>query len=344
MFHLHLAGCLSFLERRSTMSDFKSILAEEMDSFLAQYKQEVNDASYYRSRMLLIKFDEYLDSIRCTDKNITEKQIYEWLGGFDVKKSTICKIITTLRGLFRHLKGYGYRPFIPPYPKVRDDYIAYIFTDKELERIFSVVDGGAGISKAYPYREVELPIIIRILYGCGMRLGEVLSLKVENIDFNRGTFVLKETKSKEYRYVPMKPSLQTILKRYCVKMGLIGTKDRYLFPGKDLDTPISSKSLRTPFKRILRAAEVNLHVYDRYERGPCLYCFRHVFAHKSFEAGVAEGWAQEDQIPWLSVYLGHYDLTATEKYLKDGGEESIKYMEYFDDYNMNILPEVNFDE
>ena len=164
------------------MSEFKSILADEMNSFLSKYKQEVSKESYYHAERHLINFDEYLCSISCTDKNLTERQIYDWLGTFDVKKSTICKYVTTLRGLIRHLEGYGYRPFIPPYPKVRDDYIAYIFTDDELERIFSVADAGTGTSKYYPYRDVELPIILRILYGCGMRLGEVLSLKTENLN------------------------------------------------------------------------------------------------------------------------------------------------------------------
>lgn len=326
------------------MIEFKSILADEMNSFLSLYEQEVGKESYYIATRHLIKFDEYLNGISCSDKNLTEKQIYDWLGTFDIKKSSVCKIITVLRGFLRHLEGYGYRPFIPPYPKVRDDYVAYIFTDEELDRIFTIADRGAGASKVYPYRAAELPIILRILYGCGMRLGEVLNLKTENLDFEHGSFVLEKTKSKEYRYVPMKPSLLKIMKAYCAKMGLVGVRDRYLFPGKDLDTPIPTASLREPFKRILNAAGISLEGYKRHERGPCLYCFRHVFAHKSFDAGVSEGWAEEDQVPWLSVYLGHYDMMATEKYLKYGGQESAKYMERFDDYSMDILPEVNFDE
>ena len=35
---------------------------------------------------------------------------------------------------------------------------------------------------------------------------------------------------------------------------------------------------------------------------------------------------------------------STEKYLKYGGHESEKYMELFDDYSIDILPEVSFDE
>lgn len=326
------------------MSEFKSILRDEIDSFLSQYRQEVSTESYYHAKRVLINFDDYLCSISCTDKNLTEKQIFDWLETFDVKKSTICKYVTILRGLTRHLEGYGYLPFVPPYPKIRDDYIAYVFTDEELDRIFTVADSGAGISKYYPYRDVELPIILRILYGCGMRLGEVLSLKTDNVNLENGTFILKKTKSKEYRFVPMKPSLQRIMKAYCANMNLIGVKDRYLFPGKDLDTPISPNTLKQPFRRIMKAAGINLEGYKKHERGPCLYCFRHVFAHKSFASGIDDGWGEEDQIPWLSVYLGHYDLMSTEKYLKYGGHESEKYMELFDDYSIDILPEVSFDE
>ncbi len=110
------------------MIEFKSILAEEMNSFLSLYEQEVGKESYYIATRHLIKFDEYLSGISCSDKNLTEQQIYDWLGIFDIKKSSICKIVTVLRGFLRHLEGYGYRPFIPPYPKVRDDYVAYIAT------------------------------------------------------------------------------------------------------------------------------------------------------------------------------------------------------------------------
>lgn len=326
------------------MNDFKSILADEMDSFLMKHEQEVSHDTFYSDKRNLIKFDDFLYQTGCVDKNLTEQQIYDWFRTFKVKKSTICKRVTTLRNFLQHLQGYGYHPFIPSYPKVRDDYVAYIFTDDELRRIFEVADGGAGSSKIYPYRHVELPIILRILLGCGMRLGEVLTLRMGNVNLDNGTFVLEKTKSKEYRLVPMKPSLLHILKRYCVKMGLIGTKDRYLFPGKDLNTPIPTKTLRLPFKRILKTAGIETDGYSRFERGPCLYCFRHVFAHKSFDNGVADGWAEEDQIPWLSIYLGHYDLTSTEKYLKYGGTESDIYMERFDEYSMDILPEVNFNE
>lgn len=111
------------------MIEFKSILAEEMNSFLSLYEQEVGKESYYIATRHLIKFDEYLSGISCSDKNLTEQHIYDWLGTFDIKKSSVCKIVTVLRGFLRHLEGYGYRPFIPPYPKVRDDYVAYIFSE-----------------------------------------------------------------------------------------------------------------------------------------------------------------------------------------------------------------------
>ena len=130
------------------MIEFKSILAEEMNSFLSLYEQEVGKESYYIATRHLIKFDEYLSGISCSDKNLTEQQIYDWLGTFDIKKSSVCKIVTVLRGFLRHLEGYGYRPFIPPYPKVRDDYVATSLRMKNLTGSLPLLITAPGLQKS----------------------------------------------------------------------------------------------------------------------------------------------------------------------------------------------------
>jgi len=69
-----------------------------------------------------------------------------------------------------------------------------------------------------------------------------------------------------------------------------------------------------------------------------------VFAFKSFANAEKAGRRVDDNIPYLSIYLGHDSLIETEKYLKFSSEMFPNAMELFDGYTAQILPEVNFDE
>lgn len=56
--------------------------------------------------------------------------------------------------------------------------------------------------------------LLALLYGCGMRKGEVHSLEVSDIDFSKGLIRLDQTKTKQERDVVMSPSVRRILEEY----------------------------------------------------------------------------------------------------------------------------------
>lgn len=89
--------------------------------------------------------------------------------------------------------GYGdvYIPRRLPYKPV--NFIAYIFSEKELEKYFEYID--SFFSYKDPMVALYIPIIFRILIGCGTRIGETLALKVEDVDIINGIIHLKETKN-----------------------------------------------------------------------------------------------------------------------------------------------------
>jgi integrase len=53
----------------------------------------------------------------------------------------------------------------------------------------------------------EFPVLLRILYGCGMRLGEVISLTWNDIDLDKGIITVKAAKNQKQRLVPMSDEL-----------------------------------------------------------------------------------------------------------------------------------------
>ena len=328
------------------MIKFNSILKDELSFFLVQREATKCKSTYDHDRYLLRCFDEYLCTISCDNKNLTEEQLLGWIHTLSGQTSTIAGKIVVIRIFLEQLGSYGIKSYIPPVPKVHDDYIPYIFSDTELNKIFHFSDALEKTSKVQKNTliHVEQPMILRLMYGCGLRVGETLSLKMQNVDLDTGVLILKCTKGNKQRVVPMHYSLTEILKRYCMAMGIVGYPESYLFPTKNPLEPVTQKNVRHKFDNILKQAEIALPSRKKSQRGPCLHCLRHVYVFKAFANAENDGRRIDDTVPYLSIYLGHDSLKETEKYLKFSSELFPEAMELFGQFTEKVFPEVHYDE
>ena len=188
-------------------------------------------------------------------------------------------------------------------------------------------------------------MVIRLMYGCGLRIGETLSLKMKDVDLIGGILIMRHTKGDKQRLVPMNPLLTEILERYCLAMGIVGVPDAWLFPVSGKDESMMPKDAQHWFEKILRLADISFPGRKKHERGPCLHCMRHVFVFKSFAAAEKAGRRIDDSVPYLSIYLGHDSLQETEKYMKFSSElfPEAMAMELFSDYSADVFPEVAYE-
>lgn len=122
----------------------------------------------------------------------------------------------------KYLNSIGITAYIPPIPKVADDYVPYIFSDEELERIYLQADNlDVSNTKKNPLIQYEFPMVIRLMYGCGLRIGETLALKMKDVDLIGGILIMRHTKGDKQRLVPMNPLLSEILERYCLASHML---------------------------------------------------------------------------------------------------------------------------
>lgn len=327
------------------MTEFKSLLKNEMSDFLAVRKETVtSEFTYSHACHILSHFDGYLCVSGCSDKNIKESEVYSWIGSIDGKSATKASYVNVIRGFLKQLVCLGYHPFVPAPYKVDDDYIAYLYSQEDISKIFSAADMLTFTSDKYPHMRLEFPLILRLLYSCGLRLGEATQLKVGDVDFDNGILWIKKTKNRRQRYVPMHEEMNSVLHQYCLRLGNASHKDAYVFPGVDMSHELPSFNVRNQFNRLRKMVGIYNSEHEPYERGACLHCFRHKFAFESFKQGERQGWSSVDQIPWLSIYLGHNSLDETQKYLKFGFDMYPEAMDLFDDYSDQVFPEVHFDE
>ena len=303
----------------------------------------LSDSARKHELCYLKRFDKYIaDSIQSDEDVLLESFMCKWISSLRGSSVSIANEVIVIRQFLKYLNLNGHSAFIPVIPKVHDDYALYIFSDTELELIFSAADNTTVKNKtACIYLPIEFPVILRLLFSCGLRIGETVRIQMKDVDLENGVLKLVNTKGDKHRLVPMSEKMTDILNKYRLAMGLVGKSEAWLFPGNDKSNHISDRSIKHRFERILKDNCIELKNRKKHERGPCLHCMRHVFAFKSFKQTETLGMSLTDSVPFLSIYLGHDSLNETEKYLKFSSEMYPETTELFGSFMKDLLPEVD---
>jgi integrase len=324
------------------MTEFHSIFKDELRDYLTLRVVSLSQNAINHDICYLSSFDAHLTSIGLGAKVVSEMSVNGWIKGLTGKTSTKANKVIVIRIFLKYLQSQGYTVYIPPIPRVADDYIPYIFTDEELTRIFDAADS-LRLTKGQtnPHIQLEFPMILRLLCGCGFRIGEILTLQMKDVDLNGGILTILHAKMDKQRLVPMSASLTELLQRYCLAMGIIGKPNAFVFPSADCNKPVSVRSVRNKFDVLIKNIGLTPAERNRHERGPCMHCFRHVFAFKSFAQAESDGRSVDESIPFLSIYLGHESLNETDKYLKFSSELYPDALKLFECYTETVFPEVS---
>jgi len=332
----------------SKMSEaYKSVFHEEIRIHMELRREELGHEAYRHYKRTVKLFDDYLCQINHRKKEISEPIVEEWIKEVSkgISINTAGQHVHYIRQLLLYLTNCGYRCFIPRNVIIRDTYIPYLYSDEELASIFALADSlKAPHAVKNVYIENEMPMLLRLLLCCGLRVGEALNIKAGDIDFQRNLIVLRVTKKYKQRLVPYEEKLADIIYRYCTAMGILTDSEAYLFPTIDKDISLTSNTVRNYFKEILTAAGIQNDMLKNHERGACLHCLRHTFAVKSFDKNERNGIKACDSVPFLSTYLGHDSLYETEKYLKYSGDYFADTLTRFEAFAGDLFPEVTFDE
>ena len=325
----------------------KSIFKDEMNLYLTLRKERLSSEAYRHYKHTVMLFDEYLHSINLSEKSIDEQVIETWIKKISdgISINTVGGHVHYIRQLLLFLINNGYYCFIPKTIALKDTYVPYLYTDRDIEAIFKVADSftapHAVKNKSITY---EMPLLLRLLFCCGMRVSEAINIKVGDIDFEKRLFILRVTKKYKQRLVPFGTELSEIIYLYCVALGILNNSEVYLFPENNLYTHISANSVGNYYRIIRKKAGINNLQQSKNGRGACLHCFRHTFAVRSFDKNEREGISQRESVPFLSTYLGHDSLYETEKYLKYSGDYFKDTLTQFESFAGNLFPEVDINE
>jgi integrase len=316
---------------------FHGPLGQEMTSYMEFVSAAVKDTgAYLRS---LADFDAFLVHEGVSDKRIDADSVSRWLDGMDVRPSTKQSKLTHIRRFCTYLRTLGIATSLPELPRKRSDFEPYVYTAEEMEGIFGVADDIAAIRPGSRLA-ADLPVLLRILYGCGLRLGEAVSLTWNDVDLTEGILIIREAKGDKQRKVPMGEELTRTLRLYRTA-PCFGMREGGPLFMKDDGTARTGSAYRQIFDAILYDLDIKgPRSSGSYSRGPCIHSIRHAFILHSLLKAETEGRTFMESVPFLSTYVGHAGLMETDKYLKARHELYLTAHSTIQEYTKDLFPEV----
>lgn len=320
---------------------FKSILSEEMTAFLELFRSAGRDTKSYVSTFRSL--DSYLVKVCVSEKALTESLLTEWLRTLSVVDTTRNYEIARVRKFIRYLVAIDIPAYEPDYCRTSSEYKAYTFSEDEFSRIVAVADSGM-VSYTDAESSVVFPVLLRVLYGSGLRVGEALSLRWEDIDTDNGILSIRKAKNNRQRRVPVSSSLNNFLVRYRRQRFLDGDKTEYLFVNREkTGKPYSIQTFGYWFSKVLGKAGIENRRETPFKRCISTHTLRHYFTFKSFQKAVTEGRSLEETAPYLSAYLGHESFYGTERYITTDYTMYTDSQEKVASSIQSLFPEVTFE-
>jgi integrase/recombinase XerD len=221
--------------------------------------------------------------------------------------------VSDLRQFNALLKALGINAYQIPEKYMKKVHVAfkpYIFSVEELFKITEASDHLEPGSRNSSYHTVY-PALVRILIGTGMRIGEVLSLRIQDVDATNRLLVVYQAKNNVSRYVPMSDSLAAVTLDYISGVVYRHNPEQYLFLSPYTGTRYSYDAMRYMFKKIFTEAGIRTPA----GRLPRIHDIRHSFCTLSLNRMLDSGMDLYVAVPVLASYVGHVNLIDTERYI-----------------------------
>jgi len=293
-------------------SRFASPLADDLEAFLA-FKRALG-YKYRRPEHTLLRFDRFVcERIGDEAKFSLDRLVLDWLSSMEgCKPASVAGELRAVRQFCLYLRRRDPDGFVPGHGLVPQSaqapFLPHIFSLAQIQMLLAL----AASLRGAPFRPLAMRSLILVLYCTGLRIGEAVRLRLRDVDLDEAVFFIDDSKGRS-RLVPFGEDLAVELRGYLdqrnARAPTAPDSRFFVLPdGAALLRPTASEAVR----RLLRRAGLKP---PKGRVGPRPYDFRHTFAVHRLTRWYQEGADVHARLPWLSAYMGHYDLMGTERYL-----------------------------
>ena len=263
-----------------TIDGFEKVFKVIHQNTVLQGKSKSTFHNYIRRIAIIsLHFEQLPDNI--SDDEIKEYLTALALSSNSPSRSSFKHMVYGLRYYFRHIGENKRAIYLPSLKK--DTKLPVILNRSELKELFKTPS------------LLKHRIILTLAYSAGLRSMELINLKISDIDFERKTIHIRQSKYKKDRMVPLANFMAKGIKKYLA----VENPDTWLFNGKEIDGRYSPNGLSWVMREALKKTSIKKHVN--------LHSLRHSYATHLLEDGI--------NIVTIKLLLGHSNITTTMIYL-----------------------------
>ena len=219
-------------------------------------------------------------SVEEIDESIIQNYLYSEIKEKNISQSYQKHILGSIK-LFYHLMFNRKFSLSHLYPKKVEHSLPKYINKEDVLKMLSLTEN------------LKHKLIISLLYGCGMRVSELVNLKITDINSKSGLISIIQSKNKKDRYVMLPQSVLPMFKEYFKNYA----PKFYLFEGV-VGEQYSSRSIQQVVKKASVKAQIHKTVTP--------HILRHSFATHLIENGT--------DIRYVQELLGHNSLLTTQIY------------------------------
>ncbi len=267
---------------------FTIALNAEAGELYASYLKHLDAIGYSKNTkktygQMVAVFLTYFNEL--SPKDITNDDVQHFLSEFVVRqqysRSYQRQMVSAIKSFYRDRLAV----------KIDITAIPIVKRERTLPKVLSTNEVKRIIERAINLKHKTM---LMLLYGCGLRVGELLNLHVKHIDSERKVLEVLNGKGFKDRVVPLTDNILEQLRVYYKAYKPMN----YLFEGQEFNMPYSPKSVNNFLKKYAWKAGIKKNVYA--------HMLRHSYATHLLETGV--------DLRYIQVLLGHKSSKTTEIY------------------------------
>ncbi|MCL6260660.1 tyrosine-type recombinase/integrase [Aquiflexum sp. TKW24L] len=235
-------------------------------------------------------FEEFINYFsKSTMEDLGEKEVMEFsrylVMDRKVSSSHQNQAINAIKFYFEKVRG-GERKYYHVDRPIREKTLPTVLSEEEVIKILRVT------------KNLKHVAILMTIYSAGLRIGELVNLKIKDIDSNRMQIRVEQAKGKKDRYTILSQRTLEILRRYIKE----NRPFEYLFEGQGSTKEIPVRYSTTSISAILSKAVKDAGI----AKNVTVHTLRHSFATHLLERGT--------DLRYIQSLLGHESPKTTQIY------------------------------
>lgn len=270
-----------------------------------------------QTKLLLNQFEkEYLENFGCNFSSayiksikLSFRQLRNYTGNvdiFSITRQTAQKFISSIFSRAKRASSLYHRTLKAAFNRaieweyIQENPFKYVKLPSTIKKIPLFIEEGELNQIIKKTQNTDLKDLFALAFYSGLRLGEILNMKWEHIDFQEKMLYVRNQKGftlkgKRDRVVPINSKLENILKRRF--KYILDTDERYIFE-KCLGVKYNADFVSKKFKKSILATGLNSDIH--------FHTLRHSFASNLVQRGAS--------LYVVKELMGHSDISTTQVY------------------------------